>query len=81
MPGPRRYLRRGYVPDGRCQYAASSGLDYAYDDWCVAQAARKLGKMHDYRVLMDRAKNIANRGTPASDLCGPGNPMASGSTI
>ena len=59
------YLRLGYVPDGRCQYAASAGLDYAYDDWCVAQAARKLGKMHDYRVLMDRAKNYRKSWDPS----------------
>ena len=53
------YLKRGYVPDGRCEYATSAGLDYAYDDWCVAQAARKLGKMDDYRLLMERAKKLS----------------------
>jgi predicted alpha-1,2-mannosidase len=53
------YLERGYVPKGRCAYSMSSSLDYAYDDWCVAQAARKLGKMDDYHMLMERAKNYA----------------------
>jgi len=59
------YLKRGYVPDGRCEYAASAGLDYAYDDWCVAQAARKLGKMDDYRLFMDRAKNYRKSWDPS----------------
>jgi predicted alpha-1,2-mannosidase len=59
------YVKRGYVPDGRCEYAMSAGLDYAYDDWCVAQAARKLGKIDDYRLLMERAKNYRKSWDPS----------------
>jgi len=59
------YIERGYVVDGHCQYAMSSSLDYAYDDWCVAQAARKLGKMDDYRLLMERAKNYRKSWDPS----------------
>ena len=58
------YLKRGYVPDGHCEYAASAGLDYAYDDWCVAQVARKLGNMDDYRMFMERAKNYRKSWDP-----------------
>jgi predicted alpha-1,2-mannosidase len=59
------YLKRGYVPDGHCAYAMSSSLDYAYDDWCVAQAAKKLGKLDDYATLMERAKNYTKSWDPS----------------
>lgn len=51
------YLRLGYVPDGRCAHGMSSTLDYAYNDWCVAQVARKLGKTEDCKLLLERASN------------------------
>lgn len=57
--GQGEYLKLGFVPDGHSQYAVSTSLDYAYDDWCVAQAAQKLGMLDDYRVLMERAKNYS----------------------
>ncbi|MFC1640739.1 GH92 family glycosyl hydrolase [Patescibacteria group bacterium] len=31
-------------------------LEYAYDDWCVAQAAQALGKSEDYNHFLDRSK-------------------------
>ena len=62
------YVKRGYVADGHCAYAMSSGLDYAYDDWCVAQVAKKLGKLDDYKVLMERAKKLPQVVGPAGRL-------------
>ncbi len=59
------YLEHGWVPNGRCDYALSSSLDYAYDDWCVAQAAKKLGKMDDYKVLIQRAENYKKSWDPS----------------
>ena len=60
-----KYLKLGFVPNGACEYAMSSSLDYAYDDWCVAQAAKKLGKMDDYAVLMERANNYRKSWDPS----------------
>ena len=54
------YLRLGYVPARRTEYWVSMTLDYAYNDWCVAQAAKKMGKTDDYRTLMARARNYRN---------------------
>ena len=51
------FLKLGYIPDGASKYAVSTTLDYAYDDWCVAQIARKLNKLDDYKILMSRAQN------------------------
>ncbi len=51
------YLERGYIPDGASTYAVSASLDYAYDDWCVAQMAKRQNRMEDFKVLTERAQN------------------------
>lgn len=51
------YLRLGYIPDGASTYAVSATLDYAYDDWCVAQIARQQNDPDTYQKLMARAQN------------------------
>ncbi|HZZ43920.1 MAG TPA: GH92 family glycosyl hydrolase [Tepidisphaeraceae bacterium] len=56
-PGLKEYEELGYVPEGKARYSVSTTLDYAYDDWCVAQVAKKLGKDEDYQKLMARSQN------------------------
>jgi len=52
------YMDMGYVPaDGG---PVSNTLEYAYDDWCVAQMAKSLGKTDDYRYFMQRAQYYRN---------------------
>lgn len=54
----KQYLSLGYVPAKKdAGYSVSATLDYAYDDWCLAQIARTLGKTDDATVLEKRAKN------------------------
>ncbi len=36
------YMNLGYVPDERTGSSVSVTLEYAYDDWCIAQAVSKL---------------------------------------
>ncbi|MEI8197669.1 MAG: GH92 family glycosyl hydrolase [Phycisphaerae bacterium] len=55
--GMKEYLELGYVPPKAAGDWISASLDFAYDDWCVAQAAILLGKNEDYKVLMQRAQN------------------------
>jgi predicted alpha-1,2-mannosidase len=52
------YMAMGFVPadDG----AVSNTLEYAFDDWCVAQMAKSLGKLDDYTYFMRRAQNYRN---------------------
>ena len=38
------YMKLGYVPIDREPEAASKTVEYAYDDWAIAQMARKLGR-------------------------------------
>ncbi len=64
MDGLADYLKLGYIPcdspfpDG-CR-AASLTVDDAYTDWCLAQAAQKLGHAKDYETFMQRSRNWAN---------------------
>ena len=52
------YMAMGYVPAG--EGPVSSTLEYAFDDWCVAQMAKSLGKMEDYTYFMQRGQNYRN---------------------
>jgi predicted alpha-1,2-mannosidase len=51
------YLKFGYIPNGASQYSVSATLDYAYDDWCVAQIAKQQNDSDAYHKLMARAQN------------------------
>jgi len=52
------YMDIGYVPAN--EGPVSNTLEYAYDDWCVAQMAKSLGKTDDYEYFMKRAQNYRN---------------------
>ena len=59
-------LARGEVESNRSVHpsehrqAVSVTLENAYDDWCLAQVAKGLGKDDDYAYFMKRAHNYAN---------------------
>ena len=52
------YKKYGYVPYGEAP--ACQTLDYAFDDYCVAQMARALGKQDEYRFYLKRSENWRN---------------------
>lgn len=61
------YLEFGYIPlEDEVSYAFHKGeqvsrtLEYAYNDWAVAQVAEKLGKEDDYSELIARSYNYTN---------------------
>ena len=61
------YLQYGYipledsVPDAfHVREQVSRTLEYAYDDFVLAQVAKRLGKTEDYETLMRRAQNYRN---------------------
>ena len=61
------YLKYGYIPLEDSVMEAfhtheqtSRTLEYAYDDFCVAQMAKALGKTDDYRLLTARSGNWRN---------------------
>jgi predicted alpha-1,2-mannosidase len=54
------YKSLGYVPQDRTDESVSRTLEFAYDDFCVAQLAKAVGKMDDYEMFMKRSKNYKN---------------------
>ena len=63
------YDEYGYYPfDLIKDEAVSRTLEGAYDDYCAAQLARKLGKEEDYRFFMKRANYYKNLFDPESRL-------------
>jgi len=55
------YIKLGYVPvDGKIQGGTSMTLEYAYQDYCIAQFAKTLNKNDDYEYFIKRAVNYKN---------------------
>lgn len=52
--GTPDYIRFGYVPQDKHGWSVTMTLEYAFDDWCIAQVAKKLGKVDDYSLFMKR---------------------------
>ncbi len=49
------YIEYGYLPQDKAGGSVTITLEYAFDDWCIAQVAKKLGKSADYATFMNRA--------------------------
>ena len=58
--GAKFYREFGYVPCDLETHATSKTLEYCYDDWCIAQVARMLGKRKEYREYMRYARWYRN---------------------
>ena len=54
------YTELGYVPFDKEKESVSKTLEYAYDDWCIAQAAKLLGHEEDYEFFLKRSGNWKN---------------------
>ncbi len=58
--GLKNYKQYGYLPADLENQSVSQTLEYAYDDWCIAQMAKKLGKEEDFQYFTGRAQNYRN---------------------
>ncbi|MBR5704105.1 MAG: GH92 family glycosyl hydrolase [Bacteroidales bacterium] len=54
------YTELGFVPFDKEKESVSKTLEYAYDDWCIAQAAKLLGHEEDYEFFLNRSRNYRN---------------------
>lgn len=56
------YMELGYVPidEHHENWSVSKTLEYAYDDWCIAQFAKVLGHTEDYNTFIKRSENWKN---------------------
>jgi predicted alpha-1,2-mannosidase len=59
--GIEDYIKLGYVPsDHGVRESAARTLEYAYDDFCVAQMAKALGLTDDYKKFTAQSRNYRN---------------------
>ncbi len=50
----------GYIPYEKENESVAKGLEYAYDDWCIAQLAKAIGDTVTYEKYAQLGKNYAN---------------------
>jgi predicted alpha-1,2-mannosidase len=78
-PGARphvaEYIAKGFISDPdiakpnvetKANAGISKTLEYAYDDYSLAQIAKKLGDTTNYRILMGRSQNYKNVFDPST---------------
>ena len=67
--GHEYYNTLGYVPyNVGIHENVARTLEYAYDDWCIAQVARKLGREEDAAMLEKASHNWRNVFDPETKL-------------
>lgn len=54
------YTKMGFIPDMISGTSVSNTLEYAYDDWAIAQLAKKVGRVDVYQEFMQRSMNYKN---------------------
>lgn len=54
------YMDLGYIPQDKNGVSVSTTLEYAYDDWCIAQLAKKLNRQEVYDEFIKRSQNWRN---------------------
>jgi len=54
------YMKLGYVPEDKNSSSVSKTLEYAYDDWAIAQAGKKLNRTDIYNEFIRRSDNWRN---------------------
>ena len=57
--GTPAFIQYGYVPQDKHGWSVTMTLEYAFDDWCIAQVAKKLGKKDDHALFIKRAGSYA----------------------
>lgn len=67
--GVREWVKE--VDSWHRRQSVSVTLEHCYDDWCLAQMAKELGKNDDYELFMKRAHNYQNLFNPAIGLMAP----------
>ncbi len=64
--GLKSYKDFGFIPVEEESESVSKTLEYAFDDWTIAQMAKSMGKTDDYRKYIKRAQYYKNSYDPTS---------------
>ncbi len=54
------FMSKGYIGVEDEHESVSKALEYAYDDWCIAQMAKDMGKNEIYKDFIQRAQYYKN---------------------
>ncbi|HEY0030878.1 MAG TPA: GH92 family glycosyl hydrolase [Bacteroidia bacterium] len=69
--GLKAYKQKGFISMEDEHESVSKTLEYAYDDWCIAQMAMILRKKGDYDYFMKRSQNWKNIFDPETGFMRP----------
>ena len=58
--GRPEYAKYGYIPGDMEHEDVSKTLEYAYDDWCIAQFAKSIGNEVVYKEFIERCQYYKN---------------------
>ncbi|HWI92405.1 MAG TPA: GH92 family glycosyl hydrolase [Flavisolibacter sp.] len=64
--GLKYYRQYGYISNDKEHESTSKTLDYALDDWCIAQFAKMTGNDAVYKQYIQRAQNYKNLFDPST---------------
>jgi predicted alpha-1,2-mannosidase len=67
----KRYAELGVVPANEFSESVSKTLEFAYDDWCIAQFASQLGNAEVYEQFIKRSQSWKHLYDPASGFMRP----------
>jgi predicted alpha-1,2-mannosidase len=65
------YIDYKYVPDDMSHSSVSKTLEYAYDDWCIAQMAAHVGDEHIKSEFLSRSEYYTNVFDPKTSYMRP----------
>jgi len=66
--GLKSYKEFGFIPVEEESESVSKTLEYAYDDWTIAQMAKAMGKDEDFKLYSERAQYYKNIYDPESQF-------------
>lgn len=69
--GLKAYREFGHIPADEEHESVSKTLEYAYDDWCIAQMAKELRKENDYNYFLQRSQYYKNIFDPQTGFMRP----------
>lgn len=58
--GADYYVKNGFIPANIKKESISCLLEFAYDDWCIAQMAQAMGRDDVYATFIKRSQNYIN---------------------
>lgn len=58
--GADYYIKYGFIPSNIKKESVSCLLEFAYDDWSIAQMAKAMGKKETYDTYIARSQNYIN---------------------